>query len=174
MQKQEIFLFEGYRSIFCIKVPFGIGHPPPTHQMQSICVWEGSWVPNLQMEFNYLDLFKSYCIFHDFVVPTWSLSSSCHPYHPHHLQKVPMSPHLLSLLSPPHVVPTPPWSPHCPHVIPIVPTSSPHCLEDPYIIPTPPIATRPTPHPPEGWGPGISKDSIRFELIEIFQFCLKI
>ena len=31
--------FEGHRSTFCIKVPFGIGHPPPpTHQMQSVCV----------------------------------------------------------------------------------------------------------------------------------------
>ena len=27
-----------------IKVPFGIGHPPPTHQTQSICVYEGSGV----------------------------------------------------------------------------------------------------------------------------------
>ena len=32
----------------------------------------------------------------------------------------------------------------------------------------------PTPHPP-GWGtPGISQNSITLELIEIFQFCLKI
>ena len=32
----------------------------------------------------------------------------------------------------------------------------------------------PTPHPP-GWGtPGISQNSIALELIEIFQFCLKI
>ena len=50
---------------FCIKVPFGIGHPPPTHQMQSTCVQEGSRVPNLQTEFNYLDSFKSYCISSD-------------------------------------------------------------------------------------------------------------
>ena len=41
---------------------FGIGDPPPaTHQTQSICVQEGSGVPNLQTELNYLDSFKSYC-----------------------------------------------------------------------------------------------------------------
>ena len=54
-------IFEGHRSTFCIKVPFGIGHLPTTHQMQSVCVQQGSRVPNLQMEFNYLVLFKSYC-----------------------------------------------------------------------------------------------------------------
>ena len=57
--------FEGHRSTFCIKVPFGIGHPQPTHQMQSICVQEGVRVLNLQTEFNYLDSFKSYCNFSD-------------------------------------------------------------------------------------------------------------
>ena len=41
-------------------MPFGIGHPPPTHQTKSICVQEGAGVPNLQTELNYLDLFKSY------------------------------------------------------------------------------------------------------------------
>ena len=46
----------GHRSSFWIKLSFGIGH-----QMQCICVEEGSRVPNLQTEFNYLDLFKSYC-----------------------------------------------------------------------------------------------------------------
>ena len=105
MQKQENFLFKGHRSIFCIKVPFGIGHPPPTHQIQSICVWEGSGVPNLQMEFNYLDSFKSYCIFCDFVVPT------CSPHCPHCPHIVPIVP-TSSLSSPegPHVVPTPPMA----------------------------------------------------------------
>ena len=65
------------------------------------------------------------------VIPTLSL---CHPHSP---QKVPMwspwlwslwSP-LLSLWSPPHVVPvvptSSPWSPCHSHVIPVVPTSSP-------------------------------------------------
>ena len=44
-----------------IKMPFVIGHPPPTHQSSTICVQEGSGVPNLQTELNYLDSFKSYC-----------------------------------------------------------------------------------------------------------------
>ena len=112
---------QGY---FWIKLSFGIGHPPPAiHQIQCICVGESSRVPNLQTEFNYIDSFKSYGIFSDFVVPvvptsspwspghpcvipTSSLSSPCHPHSP---QKVSMwSPWLWSpwsLLSPPHVVP---------------------------------------------------------------------
>ena len=32
----------------------------------------------------------------------------------------------------------------------------------------------PTPHPPGGWTPRISQNSIALELIKIFQFCLKI
>ena len=256
-----------------------MGHPPPIHQLQSTCVGEGSRVPNLQTEFNYLNSFKSYGIFSDFVVPvvpTLSLSSPhhpcgphvipvssllsphcphspqkvpmavvsvvssvvsvvstpccpcglhviptsslCHPHHPHSPQKVPMwSPRLWSpwsLLSPwfhpmlspwslwsqhhphhPHVIPVSsphhphspqkvpmwspwlwspwspllsPWSP--PHV-PVVPTSSPCCphhLEGPHIIPNPPDTHSTHPHPPGGWGSQISKNAIRFELIEIF------
>ena len=75
--------FEGHRSTFCIKVPFGIGHPQPTQQMQSTCMQEGSRVLNLQTEPNYLDSFKSYGIFSDFIVPTWSPSSPRGPRHPH-------------------------------------------------------------------------------------------
>ena len=150
--KTRKIFFEGHRSTFCIKMPFGIGHPPPTHQMQSTCVWEGSRVPHLQTEFNYLNSFKSYGIFSDFVVPvvpTLSPSSPCHPchphiipmssmlspHHPHSPQKVPMwSPWLWSPWSPPHVVPVvpvvptlSPWSPCCPcgpHIVPIIPTLS--------------------------------------------------
>ena len=68
------------------------------------------------------------------------------------------------------------WSPHGPHhlyVVPVIPTSSSHHPHHPHIVPTP---QKPTPetHPPTPWGtPGISKNSIRLELIEIFQFCLK-
>ena len=148
--------FKGHRSTFWIKMQFGIGHPPPTHQLQSTCVGEGSMVPNLQTEFNYLDSFKSYGIFSDFVVPmvpTLSPSSPCHPHSP---QKVPMwSPWLWSPWSPP----LSPWSP--PNVVPMVPIfptlslSSPH---HPHIIwkvttssLTPQIPTSPTPHP---WGVG--------------------
>ena len=144
---------------------FGLRHPPPTHQLQSTCVGEGSRVPNLQTEFNYLDSFKGYGIFSDFVVPmvpTLSPSSPrrpCHshiipvssPLSPHHLhspQKVPMwSPWLWSPWSPLLSL----WSP--PHVVPVVPMSSPHCLEGPHIIPNP-TDTHST-HPPPPWGVGV-------------------
>ena len=127
--KQEKFFFEGHWSTFWIKMPFGIGHPPPTHQLQSTCVGEGSRVPNLQTEFNYLDSFKSYGIFSDFVVPVVPTSSLCHPRHPH---VVPIAPRrspcglhdLWSLLSP--------WSP--PHVVPVVPMSSPCHPHHPHVI----------------------------------------
>ena len=122
--------FEGHRSTFWIKMPFGIGHPPPTHQLQSTCVGEGSRVPNLQMEFNYLNLFKSYGIFSDFVVPTWSPSSLCRP----------------------HIVPT--SSPHCPrhpHVVPIAPRRSPcglHGLWSPHVVPVIHTSSPSSPHHP--------------------------
>ena len=154
--------FEGHRSTFCIKMPFGIGHPSPTHQMQSTCVWEGSRVPNLQKEFNYLDLFKSYGIFSDFVVPIVPTLSPWSPRHPHHPHVIPIVPRrspcgLLSLWSP-----WSPWSP--PHVVPMVPTLSPwspcHPCH-PHIIPTSleglhiisnPPDTHSTHHPPLGVG----------------------
>ena len=156
VQKQEKRIFEGHRSTFCIKVPFGIEHPPPpTHQMQSICMQKGSGVPNLQIELNYLDLFKSYCIFSDFVVPIIPMSSLSSPCHPHIVPVIPRwspgGPHtpmtVVSVVSTPcgpHIpmVPTSsPWSPHHPHhphIIPTIPTSSPHHLEGPYIIPNAP------------------------------------
>ena len=137
---------EGHQSTFLIKKTFGIGNPPPIHQLQSTCVGEGSRVSNLQMEFNYLDPFKSYAIFSDFIVPMVPMSSPSFPQHlciiplsspssphcPHSPQKVPMwSPWLwspLSLWSPPHVVPVVPMlSPHhpcCPCVVPVIPTLS--------------------------------------------------
>ena len=90
------FCFQGSLEHFLDKNAICDRTPPPTHQLQSTCVGEGSRVPNLQTEFNYLDSFKSYGIFSDFVVPM-----------------VPM----LSTLSP--------SSAHRPCVIPIVPTSSP-------------------------------------------------
>ena len=215
---------------------------PPTYT--SIAVYmcgEASRVPNLQTEFNYLDSFKSYGIFSDFVVPTWSLLSSRRP-HPHIVPVIPLSsphhPHIIPLSSPhhPHVIPVIPvipiaprrspcglhglWSPHivpvvpmsspssprcphivpvittlsprrphspqkvpmwspwsvvstccprCPHVVPVIPTLfllSPHHLEGPHIIPNPPDSHSTHPLPP--WGSQISKNAIRFELIEIF------
>ena len=64
--------------------------PQPTHKLQSTFVGEGSRVPNLQTEFNYLDSFKSYGIFSDFVVPVVPTLSPSSPRHPHSRQKVPM------------------------------------------------------------------------------------
>ena len=170
----------GHRSTFWIKMQFGIGHPPPTHQLQSTCVGEGSRVPNLQMEFNYLDSFKSYGIFSDFVVPMWSPSSlssprhprvisiiptsfPCHSHHPHCPQKVPM-------WSPWSVVSTCPRRPHIVPVIPVLSLSSPHHLEGHHIMPNPPDTHSTHPPPPWGGGEGsrISKNAIRFELIKIF------
>ena len=132
----------GHRSSFSIKLSFGIGHPPAIYQMQCLCVGEGSRVPNRQMEFNYLDSFKSYGIFSDFVVPVVPTLSPWSPHCPHHLhspQKVPIwSPLLWSLWSPPYVVPivlivptsslSSPCRPCCPHIVPIPP-------EGPHVVP---------------------------------------
>ena len=171
MQKQEKKFFEGHRSTFWIKMPFGIGHPPPIHQLQSTCVGEGSRVPNLQTEFNYLDSFKSDGIFSDFVVPTWSASSPSSPHHPHHPHIVPIIPIIpiaprrspcgLHGLWSPHVVPviptSSPSSPHCPrhpHVVPFVPlvprrsVVSTCCPRHPHIIPVIPTSSRRSPHHP--------------------------
>ena len=114
---------------------------PPTYISTAVYMCgEGSRVPNLQTEFNYLDLFKSYGIFSDFVVPVIPASSPSSPsslHHPRHHHVIPASspsslccPHspqkvsmlspsspssLLSLLSPPMLSPSSPSSPHCPH-----------------------------------------------------------
>ena len=160
----------GHRSSFLIKLSFGIGNPPPIYRMQCICVGEGSRVPNLQTEFNYLNLFKSYGIFSDFVVPTWSLSSPSSPRHPRHphiipviptlsphclhsLQKVPMwSPWLWSPWSPPMLSPSSLSFPHCPchpHVISIIPTLSRRSSDHSQ----PPGQPLHPPPPPGGGGP---------------------
>ena len=156
MQKQEIFFSVGHRSSFWVKLSFGIGHPPAIHQVQCICVGEGSRVPNLQTKFNYLDSFKSYGIFSDFVVPMWSLWSPRGPHgphiipviptlsllspcHPHSPQKVPMwSPWLWSLWSP--------WSP--PHVVPVVPVIPVISTSSPLSSHQPPLSRR-FPHHPQ-------------------------
>ena len=148
--------FKGHWSTFWIKMQFGIGHPPPTHQLQSTCVGEASRVPNLQTEFNYLDSFKSYGIFSDFVVPRGphivpvipmlSPSSPCHPHHPHIVpiapRRSPCGPHgcglrgLLHCLRGLHPMlspwsPSSPHHPRHPHVIPVSSPSSPCCPHSP-------------------------------------------
>ena len=130
---------------------------------------ECSGVPNLQTELNYLDSFKSYCIFTDFMVPTSPWSPHC----PHGLNVVPMMfSHVPIIL----IVTT--WFPH-PHGCCLHGLHSmvfPHYPHHSYIIPT---SSRRSPHhpqspryplyppsPPRG-GPRISKNSIQFELIDI-------
>ena len=125
------------------------------------------------------------------MVPTSSLSP---PHHPHHPHIIPIISHHL------HIVSTPPWlwspcclrglhsilsprgpchpcHPHCPchpHIILLVPMSSLHHLEGPHIIPNPQINTTPTRTPQRGAPELVKFQFSRFELIEIFQFCLKI
>ena len=103
---------------------FGIGHPPPTHQLQSTCVGEGSRVPNLQTEF------KSYGIFSDFVVPVvptlfpWSpRRPRCPPRHPCVILIIPIAPRRS------------PCGPRCPHIIPVSSLSSPHHPHSPQKVP---------------------------------------
>ena len=126
---------------------------------------------------------------HPRVVPVFSTSSPRCPRHPHVIPVVPRrSPCGLHGLWSPHVVsvvPTSsPSSREGPHVVSMVcglhmlsplspsspchPPSSPHHLEGPHIIPNPPDTHSTHPHPPGGWGPRISKNAIRFELIKIF------
>ena len=140
---------------------------PPTYTSIVVYMYgEGSRVPNLQTEFNYLDLFKSYGIFSDFVVPTWSplsprrphivpTSSPSSPHHPHH----PRCPHVVPIAprrSPcgPHGLWSPrrPRHPCRPHVIPVSSPSSPHCLEGPHIIPNTLDTHSTHPHPRRGVG----------------------
>ena len=141
----------GHRSSFWIKLSFGIGHPPAIHQLQCICVGEGSRVPNLQTEFNYLDSFKVMA----FLVISLSPWSPWSPHCPHHPHVIPVIP----------VIPM--SSPHClchPHIIPIAPRRSPcglhgsglhglhlccsHCPRGPHVIPVVPTSFLSSPHHP--------------------------
>ena len=117
---------------------------PPTYTSNAVYMCAGGFMGPKSSDFNYLDSFKSYYIFCDFIVPMWSLWSPHCPCHPHIVPIIPRrslcGPHtppwLWSPLSPPHMVPTPLWSPCCPccaHVIPVIPTSSlssPHHLDN--------------------------------------------
>ena len=146
---------------------FGIGHPPPTYQLQSTCVGgaQGSkifkWNSIISIRSKvmaFLVILLSPCgPRHPRFVPVIPTSS---PHRPRHPQKVPM-------WSPWSVVPT--CCPRHPHIVPVVPVlspSSPHRLEGPHIMPYPPD-THFTQPPPPG-GAQISKNAIRFELIKIF------
>ena len=123
-------IFRGSPEHFLDKNAIWDRTPPHLHINCSLHVWGGSRVPNLQTEFNYLDSFKSYGIFSDFVVPTWS------PRHPHR-------PHVIPALSP--------SSPHCPrclHVVPVIPRRSPcglHGLWSPHVVSVVPTSSPSSP-----------------------------
>ena len=97
--------FEGNRSTFWIKMTFGIGHPPPLHQLQSTChVWgrvQGSQI----FKQNSIISIRSKVM--AFLVISLSPRSPCCP----HIVPV------VTTLSPCH--------PRCPHIIPIASRRSP-------------------------------------------------
>ena len=127
-------------------MPFGIGHPH-LHIKNSLYVY------------NYLDSFKSYCILTDLgpqppgrgagrgrgvglYLRTWGCPHTHAHMHTHTQIANGHNMFIMSTCCPCH--------PHCPHIILIIPMSSPHHLEGPHITPNPLIATLSTSHPPEG------------------------
>ena len=159
MQKQEKKFFEGHRSTFWIKMQFGIGHPPPTHQLQSTCVGrvQGSQIfkqnsiisiRSKVMAFLVILLspWSPHCPRCPHVIPVIPTSSPHHPHHPHIIPIAPMwspcGPHgcglrgLLHCLRGLHPMLSP-WSPSS--------LSSPHHPRHPHMIPT---SSRRSPHHP--------------------------
>ena len=126
-----------------------------------------------------LSTWSPHCPCHPHIVPVIPTSSPCHPCCPHIIpiapRRPPCGPHGCCLCGlcclhglNPMLSPWSPCHPRHPHVIFVSSLSSPCGLEGPTSSLTPQIPTPPTPHPPGGWGPQISKNPIRFELIEIF------
>ena len=66
---------------------FGIGHPPPTHQLQSTCVWEGSG----SQIFTWNSIISIRSKVMAFLVISLSPWSPCCPRHPHVIPFVPTS-----------------------------------------------------------------------------------
>ena len=101
MQKQENFISEGHRSTFCIKVPFGIGHPPHLYincilhvyrRVQGSQIFKQNSIISIcskVMAFLVisLSLWSPRCPRHPHIIPVSSPSS---PHCPHSTQKVPM------------------------------------------------------------------------------------
>ena len=182
-------IFEGHRSTFWIKMPFGIGHPH-LHMNCSLHVLgraQGSQIfkrnsiisihskvmaflvillsphgprcPRVVPVVPTSSLSSPHCPHIICVIPTLSASSLSSSCCPHSPQKVPM-------WSPWSVVPTSSLSSPC-HlcVIPIIPTSSRRSPHHPY-YPRYPL------HPSStllgGGRPGISKNARQFVIIKIF------
>ena len=161
--------FKGHQSTFWIKIPFGIGCPPPTHQLQSTCV--GGRVQGSQIfkQISIISIHSKVMAFLVILLSPWSpccpcgphvipvipKSSPCHPRCPHIIpiasRRSPCGPHgcgprcLRSLH--PMLSPSSPHGPHHPHVIPVIPMLSPYRLCHPHIIP---IAPRRSPCGPHG------------------------
>ena len=194
MQNQEKFFFEGHRSTFCIKMPFGIGHPHlhikcslhVCRRVQGSQIFRQNSIISIRskvMAFLVisLSLWSTDCPRGPHIVPVIMvvpMLSLCHPHHPHIIPIAPRRSHVVSMavVSVVSMVSTP-CCPRCPrglHVMPVVPTSSPSSLHHPTSsrrFPYHPQLFRYPLHPPSspwGWGPQISKNAIRFELIEIF------
>ena len=110
--------FKGHQSTFCIKMPFGIGHPP-TYTSNAVHMCTGGFKGLKSSNgIQFISIHSKVMVFLVISLSPWSprcphvvpVIPTSSPHHPHSPQKVPM-------LSP--------SSPHHPHVIPIVPTSSP-------------------------------------------------
>ena len=166
--------FEGHRSTFCIKMPFGIDTPHlyinyslhVCRRVQGSQIFKQNSIISIRskvMAFLVISLspWSPRCPRGPHVVPVipvLSLSSPCHPHSP---QKVPMwSPwSVVSMVSVVSVVST--CHPrglrglhmlsHGPHIVPVIPTSSPCHPRCPHVIP---IAPRRSPCGPHGlWSP---------------------
>ena len=141
-------IFEGHRSTFWIKMPFGIGHPPPTHQLQSTCMGraQGSQI------FKRNSIISIHSKVMAFLVillsprgphrpPVIPMSSPSSPHHLHDggtmgtmsgpcrddvgMTGTTCGDHRLHMLSP-----SSPHRPRRPHVVPVIPTLSPHRPHD--------------------------------------------
>ena len=139
---------------------FGIGHPPPTHQLQSTCVGrvQGSQIfkQNSIISIHFkvmaflvilLSPWSPHCPHHPHVIPVIPTSSL---YHPHIIpiapRRSPCGPHgcglrgLLRCLHGLHPMLSP-WSPSSrhrpchPHIIPVLSPSSPHHHHSPHKVP---------------------------------------
>ena len=163
-------IFQGSPEHFLHKNAIWDRIPPPTHHLQFTCVWEVSRVPNLQTEFNYLDSFKSYGIFSDFivpVVPTLSLSSPHCPDHPCVIPVIPIAPRrspcgphgcgLHPMLSPchprrPHIIllssPSSLCHPHSPQKVPMWSPWLWSLWSPPHVVPVVPTSSSLSPHHP--------------------------
>ena len=85
------FCFQGSPEHFLDKNAIWDRTPPIYKSIAVYMCGEGSRVQNLQTKLNYLDSFKSYGIFSDFVVPMSSPSSPHCPCHPHIIPIAPRS-----------------------------------------------------------------------------------